>query len=196
MRVALLFCALLGLASCANQSQAPADQAPAPAAPPAPPKEPASKLDAAGTKQLMSVVGDYYKLKDALVASNGHEAETAAGVLVVSVDSLNRLLKSMPELLSNVQKELDSVRMGAASMTRLYPESLEEKQRAALPLVSDNMFRLLQKTQLNNAHIYRQYCPMALNNRGAFWLSSTDDIKNPYFGKKMLECGEVVDSLK
>jgi Cu(I)/Ag(I) efflux system membrane fusion protein len=36
---------------------------------------------------------------------------------------------------------------------------------------------------------------MAFNDAGAYWLSKTSDIKNPYFGKKMLICGEVKDSL-
>jgi Cu(I)/Ag(I) efflux system membrane fusion protein len=36
---------------------------------------------------------------------------------------------------------------------------------------------------------------MALHDTGAFWLSQEADIKNPYFGKEMLECGETVDSL-
>ena len=58
------------------------------------------------------------------------------------------------------------------------------------------MFSLLKQADLRNAGIYRQYCPMAFNDKGAYWLSDETDIKNPYFGKKMLECGEVTDTLK
>ncbi len=36
---------------------------------------------------------------------------------------------------------------------------------------------------------------MAFNDAGAYWLSKTSDIKNPYYGKKMLTCGEVKDSI-
>ena len=36
---------------------------------------------------------------------------------------------------------------------------------------------------------------MAFNDAGAYWLSAASDIKNPYFGKKMLTCGEVKDSI-
>ena len=31
---------------------------------------------------------------------------------------------------------------------------------------------------------------------GAYWLSSDIEIRNPYFGKKLLEQGEIVDTLK
>ncbi len=57
------------------------------------------------------------------------------------------------------------------------------------------MYGMLKNVDLKNAGIYREYCPMAFNERGAYWLSDDADIKNPYFGKKMLECGEVTDSL-
>lgn len=43
--------------------------------------------------------------------------------------------------------------------------------------------------------LYKQYCPMALNDKGAYWLSAQSDIKNPYFGDAMLTCGEVQETL-
>lgn len=51
-------------------------------------------------------------------------------------------------------------------------------------------FRPLSKT------IFVQHCPMADNNRGADWLSSEREIKNPYFGSSMLTCGEVTHEIK
>ena len=38
---------------------------------------------------------------------------------------------------------------------------------------------------------YVQFCPMADDDRGAFWLSHEEPIRNPYFGDKMLTCGWV-----
>lgn len=34
------------------------------------------------------------------------------------------------------------------------------------------------------------YCPMAITDKGAFWLQSAKAIENPYFGNSMLRCGE------
>lgn len=42
-----------------------------------------------------------------------------------------------------------------------------------------------------NQKLYVDYCPMANNNKGAYWLSQTKEIKNPYLGKKMPKCGEL-----
>ncbi|MBU0469082.1 MAG: efflux RND transporter periplasmic adaptor subunit [Candidatus Omnitrophica bacterium] len=38
--------------------------------------------------------------------------------------------------------------------------------------------------------IFLNFCPMAFNNEGGYWLQDSEDIKNPYFGAKMLKCGE------
>jgi Cu(I)/Ag(I) efflux system membrane fusion protein len=34
------------------------------------------------------------------------------------------------------------------------------------------------------------YCPMADNNKGAYWVQKKGDIANPYFGASMLRCGK------
>jgi Cu(I)/Ag(I) efflux system membrane fusion protein len=33
------------------------------------------------------------------------------------------------------------------------------------------------------------------DNKGAYWLSEIEEIRNPYFGEKMLSCGETIESL-
>ncbi|MCE7909965.1 MAG: DUF3347 domain-containing protein, partial [Candidatus Omnitrophica bacterium COP1] len=35
------------------------------------------------------------------------------------------------------------------------------------------------------------FCPMAFDNKGAYWIQTGDIIANPYFGSKMLRCGEI-----
>ena len=53
------------------------------------------------------------------------------------------------------------------------------------------MYDLIRTVRYDQEVVYHQFCPMAFNDAGAYWLSGTADIKNPYFGKKMLTCGEV-----
>jgi membrane fusion protein, copper/silver efflux system len=43
---------------------------------------------------------------------------------------------------------------------------------------------------------YVAYCPMVDGDRGAYWLSEFEEIKNPYFGAMMLRCGEVRERLR
>ena len=37
--------------------------------------------------------------------------------------------------------------------------------------------------------VYRFFCPMAFDNRGAHWLQEAEKTENPYFGSRMYRCG-------
>lgn len=39
------------------------------------------------------------------------------------------------------------------------------------------------------------HCPMAFDGKGGHWLQQGKEVRNPYFGKAMSECGEVVKEL-
>ena len=39
--------------------------------------------------------------------------------------------------------------------------------------------------------VYNQFCPMADDNKGAYWLSNDKNVLNPYFGSAMIACGSV-----
>lgn len=43
--------------------------------------------------------------------------------------------------------------------------------------------------------VYRQFCPMAFDGDGAYWLSREEEITNPYLPEDMLRCGEVIEQL-
>ena len=44
--------------------------------------------------------------------------------------------------------------------------------------------------------VYHQYCPMAFGDEGANWLSSEEQIQNPYLPETMLMCGEVIERIE
>jgi hypothetical protein len=48
---------------------------------------------------------------------------------------------------------------------------------------------------LSGGTLYKQYCPMAFGNKGGYWLSDVAEIRNPYFGDKMLTCGTVAETI-
>lgn len=70
-------------------------------------------------------------------------------------------------------------------------------------MISDAMYDLVRTVNFDRQIIYHQHCPMAFNDsEGAYWLSNSRAVINPYLGKKhpkykaaMLACGEVTDSL-
>lgn len=81
----------------------------------------------------------------------------------------------------------DSMRTAVEGMKNT--EDVEE-QRKQFVVVTEVMEKMLQGA-LKSGTIYKQYCPMAFGDTGAYWLSTSRDILNPYFGDKMLKCGRV-----
>jgi hypothetical protein len=156
-------------------------------------KAPTSKLNEAGTNALVKLLNDYYLLKDAFVATDEQKVNDAAASLVSDVNSLNNADSSA----SSVTKPYtDTVLHYSNEIHAIKDDKKCEKKRIPFEKLSDAMFLLLKSTELKNAVVYRQFCPMAFNDKGAYWLSSISEIRNPYFGKKMLECGEITDTLR
>ena len=52
------------------------------------------------------------------------------------------------------------------------------------------------KANNNETPLYKQYCPMAFNNQGAYWLAAEEEVNNPYFGDLMLHCGSVEEVIQ
>jgi hypothetical protein len=153
-----------------------------------------SRLDEAGTQKLLEVMNHYYELKDALVAADAGKADEGATKLVTSANSLDAYIKTDSINRTAILPYLDTIRDGSSNILAVMDETTEKK-RISFEQVSDAMYNLLKAAEVKNAHVYRQYCPMAFNDKGAHWLSNSTEIRNPYFGEKMLECGEVTDSL-
>ncbi len=120
----------------------------------------------------------YIQLKDALVASKQDEAKKISGEL---------------------QKTLLAISTGkvaaAEAANIAYAETLSD-QRKAFGLLSTEMSTLIKANSLISGQLYLEYCPMANNNNGAYWLSNEKKIKNPYFGDAMLSCGVVKETIE
>lgn len=69
-----------------------------------------------------------------------------------------------------------------------------EVQRAAFKPFSASVIEVY-KSFGTGLQVYVQYCPMADEDRGGYWLSDKKNIENPYFGDLMMECGEVKELL-
>jgi Cu(I)/Ag(I) efflux system membrane fusion protein len=61
---------------------------------------------------------------------------------------------------------------------------------------SDVFYKTLKSFGLMGKTVFYQFCPMMNDGKGAYWLSETKDIRNPYYGEAMLTCGETKETLK
>jgi Cu(I)/Ag(I) efflux system membrane fusion protein len=154
--------------------------------------EPLFQVDANFQDQLASVFTSYVELKDAFVASDASKVKDEA--------------KQTDEALAKVDMKLVSGVAHNDWMNYLTPiqNALKEiqastdieAQRKAFSNLSDNLYKSVKAFGLGGKEAFYEFCPMAFNNEGAYWLSDQSQIKNPYFGDKMLTCGSVKEKLK
>lgn len=186
MKRVLAITAIIALAACGENDK------PATAANPDEPLT-QSKNSSNFNNAFETLLANYYRLKDAFAASNDTMAASSARLLIANADSLKvDELKADSSIVEMANGYLQSV---SAEAKALITEPGIEEKRKSFQMISDNMYDLVRSVRYDQKIVYHQFCPMAFNDAGAYWLSNTSDIKNPYFGKKMLTCGEVKDSL-
>jgi hypothetical protein len=128
----------------------------------------------------------YYELKNALVADNaslGSEKAAAFGKAVAAVASADvndtKVWQGFAGKLSADAKVIEQAKQ-------------LDKQREAFGRLSAQMAAMVKELKINHEEVYVQYCPMAKQS----WLSESSSVKNPFYGKSMLTCGKVTDTLK
>lgn len=88
-------------------------------------------------------------------------------------------------------KEVNGAAKIASSAVKITEAADIETMRSDYSTLSNDMLTLLKKKGLAEGELYIAFCPMAFNGNGASWISSSKEIRNPYFGEKMPGCGEV-----
>ena len=88
------------------------------------------------------------------------------------------------------QKELKDIIEDATEHAEHIEKSPIDHQREHFDVLSKDMIDLIAITGTEEK-LYQDFCPMYNNNKGAQWLSATKEIKNPYYGAKMMSCGSV-----
>ena len=68
-------------------------------------------------------------------------------------------------------------------------------QREHLVTMSKDFYDIVKEFGTEKP-LYKVYCSMYNDNKGAYWLSDSKEIKNPYYGANMLTCGEIQEELK
>ncbi len=142
--------------------------------------------------QLKQVFDDYILLKDALVNDDAKNAQQAGKQIIQSLKNVDMKLLSDEKAHNHwmtIQKELNTSANAISSNTDI------SKQRGHFKHLSAHMISSVQLFVVNE-NIYIQFCPMADNNKGAYWISLEEEVRNPYYGEAMLTCGEVRDTLK
>lgn len=140
--------------------------------------KPARSVPGIRNDQLNAVYQQYRQLTSALVDGNATEAKVAAAGIEIG------------------SAKITGARTIAALASRMTMTGDIEQQRSLFASLSTQLISLLKKTGMESGELYIVHCPMASNDQGADWLTSTREIRNPYFGESMLTCGSIQETLK
>ncbi|OBQ54727.1 efflux RND transporter periplasmic adaptor subunit [Tamlana sp. s12] len=137
-------------------------------------------------EQLKAVFNDYIKLKDALVKDDSEGSSKTASSLLSSLSRVDmKLLKG--EAHNHWMSLMKEIKPSATSISKT---SDINEQRNHFKHLTTQLITAVQLFGVNEK-VYVEFCPMADNNNGAYWLSREKKVVNPYFGSAMITCGEV-----
>ena len=144
-------------------------------------------FNSAVEKSFQPVIDAYINLKDALIQSDVSLASSKSTAFRLALEEMP---KSQREQTYNYWSDLHKTSKEINENVSL------ENQRQKFQIISNKMIEMVRNFDDLNGILYVQYCPMADNNNGAFWLSKEEQVLNPYFGDVMLKCGSVKEIIE
>ncbi|MCB9251153.1 MAG: efflux RND transporter periplasmic adaptor subunit [Flavobacteriales bacterium] len=156
------------------------------------PESNAISISSGVKNELKPLFTDYFKLKDALVNDDLEKAVSASKEMSSAISKMNlKVFKN--EALTVWMKHSRILQKELLKANNAIDIA---QMRLVFKNISDQMIFLTKKFGAIDSPIFIDYCPMAINDKGAEWLSTKKEILNPYFGSSMLKCGEVRQTIK
>lgn len=137
--------------------------------------------------QITAVADAYFQVKNGLVKDNFPDAQKSLALIDQSLSKVNMsLVKDQAhDKWMEILKGIKDTRSKMGSAKEI------EEARKHFSMLSFHILEMTETFGINKEVVYKDYCPMAFGDQGAYWLSEQKDITNPYFGAAMLSCGEV-----
>lgn len=146
-----------------------------------------ANVDPGVTVFMKAMVQHYLAVKNALADNNESGAAAAAGKITSVMKEFDKSLLSAEQ-----KKVYDDVEDDLKEHAEHIVKNKLDHQRNHFSMMSEDMYNLV-KAYGAGMDLYHDHCPMYSDNKGAMWLSETKEIRNPYYGDKMMTCGSVVE---
>jgi len=136
---------------------------------------------------INEIVSNYLKIKNALVNDDAKTAANAGKLFlkIFTITSSNSLATNQKN------KYLNIVNDAKVHVKHIGDNAGKiDHQREHFVTLSKNVNDLINMFGTKQK-LYQDYCPMYNDGKGAYWISETKDIKNPFYGSEMLACGSL-----
>lgn len=134
---------------------------------------------------LSVVLSHYFAMNESLVKDDASSAQKSGEQLKQALESFKGI-----DLSEKEQNEVNEILESAIENAEHIAKSEIDHQREHLIVLSVDIKDLIAIIG-SSQKLYEAYCPMANNNEGAIWISSKEEISNPYMGSSMPKCGKV-----
>ena len=151
-----------------------------------------TNVDAKAAASIKEIVDLYLLIKNALANDNGSEAANKAKAMGEVIGKLDKslLTAEQKKVFDGIEEELKE----HAEHIGKNGDKIEQ-QRSHFSMLSEVVYDLAKAFGAGQP-LYHDHCPMYNENKGAMWLSEMKEVKNPYFGSKMITCGSVMEIFK
>ncbi len=139
---------------------------------------------------LNQMFNSYFVAQSALAADDLEPAKNALTALRNVVEGTTAAKTNLKGRAKN--EWVEKRKMLLSNLEHLQHWTSIESVRSGFNSVSATMFEI-EKTfgHTGGQKYYQVFCPMAFDNKGAYWMQSSSKVKNPYLGSKMLGCGDI-----
>lgn len=147
---------------------------------------------ASKSSPINEIVSQYLQIKNGLANDNGTDAATAGKAFVKAMTKVNTA-----SFTPDQKKTWDDISADAKEMAEHIGKNADklEHQREHFEILSQDLYDLV-KIFGPGQILYKDDDTMYNSGKGAFWLSETKEIKNPYMGKAMSDSGSIKEEIK
>jgi len=141
--------------------------------------------------ELEKVIDAYLQVKNALVKDDELATDKAVELMSEEVAAVvpTKLEGKGLEAWKNHQSLYE------AKLKEMHHIKGLENKRSYFSHLSEIMYCTIKSFGLKQGNLFAIFCPMAFDGKGAYWISDSKVIQNPYLGTKMPTCGEVKEKL-
>lgn len=154
----------------------------------------AAEINARLREHTSVVVNTYLELGEALVQDDMEVARARA-------EQLREILERNEQENMDLQPQAKELYTNAAHIIRQSVRNIlladqAQPVRTAYAAMAPATYKLAKISDFNGQDLYYHYCPEALDGEGAYWLSRSAEINNPYGeGDELKNCGQTIGRL-
>jgi len=141
--------------------------------------------------QLTEAIEIYIQGKDAFIDSDLEEASSAFEEFISKLEEIGEHGLSG----SGHEAWMESYHSLTETAAQIIESDDVDEARSPFRTLSDELIAAVQMFGIDGA-VYHQYCPMAFDDEGATWLSTEEQIRNPYLPDTMMGCGGVIERIE